>query len=143
MECKIFLDTNVILDFFSGDRPSSKDSKEIFLKISLDIFKVYISESVLTTFDYIAGRSLDRETRKKIIQKLCALTKVLSCDNHLVMRASELNSKDFEDALLYEIALENQIDYFITNDKSALKNLETGIVKVVSSKEFLRIISIV
>lgn len=142
MECKIFLDTNILLDFFSRDRPSSEDSKEIWLKIHDSSFKVYLSESVLTTFDYIAGKTLDKKLRNKIILKLCTLAEVLSCNNQLVVRASQVNSKDFEDALLYEIAVENKLDYFITNDKSALKNLQSGLTKVVSSKEFLKIISV-
>ena len=53
----------------------------------------------------------------------------------------QTNFDDLEDALLYQIALENKIDYYITNDLTVIKKLSNSILPILKPKELLKVLS--
>lgn len=140
MANKIFIDTNILLDFFDEDRVGSKDGQALLIEISNGSLEACISESVITTFDYLLAKTLSKEIRSNIILDLSLVMTILSCDNETVALATKSKFPDFEDAMLYEIAARNEADYFITNDKSALKKLGTNDTEVISCKDFLKLL---
>ena len=137
MGYKVFADTNILIDLFDNHRVHSKSAKEIFEGMLLGHWTMYVSESVITTFDYIIASSLNKETRTNILRDLFAVFNILSCDKEVVLEALNSSFPDFEDVLLYELSFKNKMDYFITNDRIALKKLATKNLPVLSSKEFL------
>ena len=137
MGYKVFADTNILIDLFDNHRVHSKSAKKIFEGMLLGHWTMYVSESVITTFDYIIASSLNKETRTNILRDLFAVFNILSCDKEVVLEALNSSFPDFEDVLLYELSFKNKMDYFITNDRIALKKLATKNLPVLSSKEFL------
>jgi predicted nucleic acid-binding protein len=59
-----------------------------------------------------------------------------------VQNAIIKNETDIKDAILYELANNQKLDYFINNDKQALKKLASKKLPIVSTKEFLRILKV-
>ena len=62
---------------------------------------------------------------KTIFTELNDLISISPCSNKTFYSALHANFDDLEDALLYQIALENKLDYFITNDLSLIKKLSS------------------
>lgn len=62
---------------------------------------------------------------------------ILSCTDSVCLKAIEQNFPDLEEAILYQLALKNEVDYFITNDNAALKKLATLQLPVLSEAKFL------
>jgi hypothetical protein len=49
---------------------------------------------------------------------------------------------DFEDGLLYEIALHHQLDYFITSNTKDFKRIQNSMLPVINAKAFNKILGI-
>jgi predicted nucleic acid-binding protein len=99
----------------------------------------FLSESVLSTADYILQKTATRTIRLSMLSHLLGFLPILSCTTKICQQAIESNPGDLEDAILYQVALEGKVDYFITNDINALKKLSSPDLPVVSTKEFLTI----
>lgn len=137
MATKIFLDTNIILDLLDQERPFSGESGVIFNLIDDGTCQAYFSESVITTTDYVLTKKFPNAKKINILKDLLKLVTVIECSNSIIQNALIKNETDLEDTILYELALSQKIDYFITNDKQALKKLSTKKLPVVTSKDFL------
>ncbi len=142
MAIKLFLDTNIILDVLDTERPFSKESQILFGLIDTGTVLAYFSESVITTTDYILIKKFSRTQRINIINDLLKLVTVIECTNSIVQNAIIKNETDIEDAILYELANNQKLDYFITNDKQVLKKLATKKLPIVGTKEFLKIVKV-
>ena len=142
MATKIFLDTNIILDLLDQERPFSGESEVLFRLIDDGSLQAYFSESVITTTDYILTKKFANTKRIDILTDLLKMVTVIECSNSIVKSALLKNENDLEDAILYELALTEKLDYFITNDKQALKKLSTKKLPIVTTKDFLAIMNV-
>lgn len=138
MGTKIFLDTNVVLDILDDKRSYHSAAVELYQLIEVSEADAFISESILATADYILQKTAGKETRITLFSELFDNLQVLPCSNKICHSALQSNFSDFEDAILYQIAIEHSVDYFITNDKR-LKKLFLPALPVISTKEFLNI----
>jgi predicted nucleic acid-binding protein len=142
MATKLFLDTNIILDLLDSDRPFSEESKILFKFIEDGTWLAYFSESVITTTDYILKKKFTNDRRVSILTDLLKLVNVIACSNNIVQNALSKNEDDVEDAILYELALSQKLDYFISNDKQALKKLATKKLPIITTKDFLVLMNV-
>lgn len=138
MAIKIFLDTNIVLDLLDDKRPFHLSAVNVYRQIEEGETEAFISESVLTTADYIFQKIASKAKRTELFTELLEFLDVLPCSKDTCLKAVKVNYPDLEDVLLHAIALDHYIDYFISNDKS-LKKLSSEKLPVLSSKEFLSI----
>jgi predicted nucleic acid-binding protein len=139
MAIKLFLDTNILLDLLDVDRPFAKEAKPLFLFIENGICSAYISESVITTVDYILQKKFNAALRISFLKAIINLVTILPCTNEIVSTVLQNNPFDIEDEILFELATSTNLDYFITNDKDAQKKLSTKKLPAISTKAFLKI----
>ncbi len=142
MGTKIFLDTNIILDIFDDKRIGYKDSVSLFKLVEEGIVSGFITESVITTTDYILQKNLSKKLRRVFFTELNNLINILPCSKQSFERSLQTNFSDLEDALLYQIAMEHKIDFFVTNDLAGIKKLSTSVLPALQPKELLKIFSI-
>ena len=141
MATKLFLDTNIILDILDRERPFSKEAEVLFKFIEDGTFAAFFSESVITTTDYVLIKKFTNVQRVSILTDLLKLVTIIECSNRIVRNAL-LKSADVEDAILYELALTEKLEYFITNDKQALNKLATKKLPIVTTKDFLQLLKV-
>ncbi len=139
MVYKIFLDTNIILDIFDSKRPFAEAAISLFLKIEQIELLAYFSESVVTTTDYILAKKFNTTERLEIINSLINHVKIIACNNAIIKNAIREANNDLEDSILYQLALNKELDYFISNDKNAKSKLSSKKLPIVTTKEFLKI----
>jgi predicted nucleic acid-binding protein len=137
MATKLFLDTNIILDILDNKRPAHSQAYKIWEMVETNIAEACISESVLTATDYILKKVAERSIRVALFADLLKFLDVLPCSTDICRKALRNNFSDFEDTILYQVAIEGAADFFITNDTNALKKLSTGVLPVLSAKQFL------
>ena|SRR5436190_1873595 len=140
MAYKVFLDTNIIIDFLQPVRPFHEDAQELFIYLSKDIFTAYISESVITTTPYLIRKEYSATQINLILKNLSQKLKILACASAYVTSVLQLNPPDFEDALLYEIALHHQLDYFITSNVKDFKKIQRTELPVIKAKDFNKLL---
>ena len=141
MAFKVFLDTNIIVDFLQPVRPFHEDAQQLFLHLSRDIFTAYISETIITTTPYLIRKEYSSIELNTILKNLNQKLKILTCTNQQVLNALDKQPPDFDDALLYEIALHHQIDYFVTSNVKDFKRIQQPGLPVIRARELNKIIA--
>ncbi|MEP7252443.1 MAG: PIN domain-containing protein [Ginsengibacter sp.] len=119
-ENKLFLDTNIILDFLLGREGELTEIEDIFNAASKGYIECYVSESVLATSIYF----LQKEKRKNIMQMLrniWPVIKVLPFEHSIIYSSIEIFD-DIEDGLLFFLAQFHRMDFFITRNIKDFKN---------------------
>jgi predicted nucleic acid-binding protein len=109
MACNAFLDTNTIIDLLDPLRPFHEESMHLFSLLEQEKFKGYYSESVVTTTAYVIRKDYPKNKICEIIESLNKRIILLPCESSDIKEASRKLPPDFEDALLYEIALHQSL----------------------------------
>lgn len=141
MGFKAFIDTNIIVDFVQPERPFHQSATDLFVALGEGLFEAFTSESVITTTLYLLRSGYTREQKNKLIFNLNEKLTQLACTNHLIKTASLKDPSDFEDALLYEIAAANGMDYFITSNTKDFKKIQLPGIPVITASQFVKLIS--
>lgn len=113
MANKIFLDTNIVLDFILKRETELISTDQIFENIYNNIFEGYISESVITTSIYLLRKY--KMDVVAIFMDLCEFLHVVKFNRNVLYMPIE-KFKDTEDGLLYFLANHNKMNYFITRN---------------------------
>ncbi|HZI68506.1 MAG TPA: PIN domain-containing protein [Hanamia sp.] len=141
MGYKVFLDTNIVLDIFHRDRPFYPEAVELFKHLDENKFSAFYSESVLTTIAYVLSKRMKPNEINLAIFNLNKKINLLPCSSYLPNKCLEKNPPDFGDALLYEIALQHELDYFITSNKKDFKNIQNSMLPVINAKAFNKLLA--
>jgi predicted nucleic acid-binding protein len=137
---KVFLDTNIVIDFFVKERPCHEYAKKVFKMLDENQLYGFISESVITNMAYVLRKYFNPIIVRQIIEDILSLTSLLPANNKLVSNAIKGKISDLEDAILYEIATDNKLHYFISNDLSDFKVVNIKILPVINAAAFLKLL---
>jgi predicted nucleic acid-binding protein len=131
---KLFIDTNVIIDFLRPTRQKHKVAIALFDYLVKAKHQIVISEDMITTIFYLSKTEKLQALRflKKIQDKWLVLPFGKKTINQALDLSLEKNL-DLEDALQCLCAKNNQCDVLITNDIS-FYNCE---IKVQTTDDFL------
>ena len=140
MACSAFLDTNIIIDLLDPLRLFHEESLRLFDILDQGKFKAYYTESVVTTTAYVIRKDYFKDKICEIVDSLNKRIILLPCDAKNINNAVGKLPPDFEDALLYEIALHHQLDYFITSNTKDFKTIQNTLLPVINAKAFNKIL---
>ena len=112
----IFLDTDVILDISIKREMDIKDSVKLINLIENGLFKGFTSSIIFSNIYYIQRKLIGHEISINFLRNLRKLLTVLNVDDLIINKALESEFKDFEDAIQYFTAIENNMDYIITRN---------------------------
>lgn len=133
---RIYLDTNIIIDFLSGRQEFFDEARQLFSLADQGELKLYISSLSLINANYILEKTPKLIDAKKILGKFKVLVIVLPLNDKLIDLAISSDFKDFEDAVQYFTAIENDMDLILTRNK---KDFKLSTLPVLTAKEFLQI----
>ncbi len=131
---KLYLDANVILDYLQK-RPNAEYVQNILLLAHKNQVSLITSVINFATIFYL--EKCRGHTTKKILDRFRIINKVISTVDQTAQSyqlALKSNFSDFEDALQYFAAVENQSNVFVTGNKKDYKN---SVIPVLSAKEYL------
>ena len=131
---KVFLDTNILLDF--GQRRKdflyAKAIMELGEQKSVDLFASYLSYA---NMGYIL-RHYPKAELWTLISHMREGIEVLTANAlQLDLTLKHTPVKDYEDLLQYQCAIDHQCDVIVTNNKRDF--IEFAEIPVMSSKEFV------
>lgn len=141
MAYKIFLDINVVMDYIIPDRSEHLSSTQLFSEIENNNLQAYFSESVINTTAYLVHKDISINDFKILMNDLLSCIKVLPCSNAIVEDAYKNAKNDLEDAVLYQIALNGKMDYFITSNIKDFKKIAHPSLPVVTAKKMIDILN--
>jgi len=131
---KIFVDTDVCLDLLSGRKPFNAIAERLFTLADLGKIKICVSSLSFSNIDYILQSQYKISDSRKILATFKTLVSVLAVDDKIVDLAIVSDFVDFEDAIQYNTAIENNIKILLTRN---LKDYRKSIIQVMNPETFL------
>lgn len=129
----IFVDTNIVIDLLEKREGFYQEAQEFFTLADKKYAKLYVSALTLANVHFLLYKHLKMEARK-VLAKFKVLVEVLAVDDKIIDLALTSDFRDFEDAIQYYTAIENEMDIIITRNKKDFKNSDLAIL---TAKEFL------
>jgi predicted nucleic acid-binding protein len=135
MTDKIFVDSDIILDLIQ-ERENYSDAVLLFTLIEENKVKGYVSPLIFANLFYILRKQESNKFAMQVLIRLKALVHILTINDKIIELALSSGFKDFEDAIQYYSALEENLKYLITRNKEDYK--KSGII-ICNAKEYLAI----
>ena len=131
---KVFLDTNIILDFYDSDRGHYMPTAVIFdLAVKGKIQLVVCAQSFITAF-YILRKVYDKTTLYKSMRSLFKLCQVSAVDSLIIEKALLREGFDFEDTVQYFSSMAIDADIILTRDSKGFNEFD---IRHITAEEFL------
>ncbi|WP_158841679.1 type II toxin-antitoxin system VapC family toxin [Polaribacter sp. L3A8] len=137
MVYKLFIDSDVVIDFFTDRTPFANAASEIFeLNEKGDVI-IYLSAVSINNIYYIVRRYLGHKKTLEIIDALTEMTEIVGTTKQEISQALRNNFKDFEDSIQYSSALNiSGLDAIITRN---IKDYKNSKIAVMTPTNFLKI----
>lgn len=131
----LFLDINIVLDLLAYRMPFYTEAAKLFSLADKKKLKLSISALCLADANYILSKQNPEMEVRKILRKLKVLVNILPLDDKITDLALNSDFKDFEDAIQYFTAIENDQDLIITRNQRDFKESK---IPVMTAGEFIK-----
>jgi predicted nucleic acid-binding protein len=135
---KVFVDTDICIDLLSGRQPFNASAEILFSLADVNKLALFVSSLSFSNIDYVLRSQYSGAHSRQIIARFKTLVNVLSVGSHTIDLAIASEFNDFEDAIQYACALENNIPVIVTRNH---KDFKKSRVLVVSPETFLSSLS--
>jgi predicted nucleic acid-binding protein len=142
MASKIFVDSDVIIDFFTDREPFANPASSIFELNELGVIQIYISAVSLNNIYYIVRKFLGHKDTIKIIEELVDITEIIGTTKKEIIQALKNDFKDYEDSVQYSSALNVKgLEAIVTRNTKDYVNAKLpiftseGYIKTISDKK--------
>jgi len=134
----IFIDTNVIIDFFANRKPFSIEAALLFNYSFNKKINIYISAVSYNNIYYILRQSCSHTETIKMLTELNEWTDTVDVSKDIINKSLKSNFKDFEDAIQYNCAKSlKKIDFIVTRDT---KDFKTSSIPILTPNEAVTVI---
>ena len=112
----LLIDANIILDVLMNRQEFIKESSLIWKLCETEQMKGYISTLTFANMMYIMRKELSPEKVEEVFRKLNLIFKFADFSYPILEKATEMNWKDFEDAVQSATAEQIHADYIVTRN---------------------------
>ncbi|ULQ54834.1 PIN domain-containing protein [Flavihumibacter fluvii] len=113
-------------------------SKKIIELVLQREVQAFITPSIVHILGYWLAKAYGNAKAKELLLSLRADIKVIDTNHEITVIALHSKIRDIEDALQYYTAIQLKLDYFISRDKSLLKDAIPSL-PVYTPDEFLKL----
>ena len=129
MEYKIFVDSDVVIDFFTDREPHVNPASEIFELNEQGMLKIYLSAVSINNIYYIVRKFLGHKKTIDVIELLTEMTEIIGTTKSEIIQALKNDFSDYEDSVQYSSALTIQvINEIITRNIKDYKNSKIAVM---------------
>ncbi|WP_036096718.1 type II toxin-antitoxin system VapC family toxin [Leptospira weilii] len=132
---KVFLDSDVIIDFLYSRPEGFEYSTQVFNLIELGKIQGYISSLIIWNIFYLLKKFLGHKEALNKVKSLRILINILSVDDKIIDLALDSDIKDFEDSIQYHVAKREGIGIFLTRNK---KDYPKHDLSILNCEEFIK-----
>ena len=136
MPPKAFIDSNIIVDFLCKRQPFDVHAAQLFNKGRSGIVELYITSGAFPFLFYLLSKQMSNKTHAwQTLLRFKLLVKVLPItDNTITHALASTNFKDLEDAIQYQVAQENGMQFFFIIN---LRDFKQTSIPVMTAEDFL------
>lgn len=136
MAFKLFVDSDVVIDFFTDREPHANPASELFELNEKGEVILYLSALSINNIYYIVRKFLGHKKTLEVIESLAEMTEIIGTNKEEIIRALKNDFVDFEDSIQYSSALTiKDLDAIITRNIKDYRNSE---IAVLSPLNFLK-----
>ena len=132
---KALLDTNIVLDLIARREPFYEEAAELFSMGDRNKIRLSLSSLSLANTHYVLSKFRSQQEASEILRSFKVLVQVLSFDDKITDLALNSNFKDFEDAVQYFTAIENNQELIVTRNMSGFRESK---IPVMTAHEFIK-----
>jgi predicted nucleic acid-binding protein len=133
---KIFVDSDVVIDFFTDRAPHVNPASELFDLNEQGSVKIYLSAVSINNIYYIVRRFLGHNKTIEVIELLTEMTEIVGTTKKEIIQALKNNFSDYEDSIQYSSALTiKDLDAIITRN---IKDYKNASIAVLTPLNFLK-----
>ncbi|MFM8346743.1 MAG: type II toxin-antitoxin system VapC family toxin [Bacteroidota bacterium] len=137
---KIFLDTNVLLDYLAARQPFSLEAARLIELSSRKKIRLFISAVSFNNIYYILRRSISHKEAIHVLRELQEFAEVIDLTKSIIKKSLNTEFSDFEDALQYSCARSvSGMEIIVTRDA---KGFKSSAIPVLTPKESLSAIDV-
>ena len=125
---RIFLDTNVILDFFLEREPFYYDALKLWASCEEGAVDGYVSALTINNVHYIAQRIKNPTTAMIAVRGILDVFNVVPLDKELLRRAADLHDRDYEYDIQLQSAVKAGCSHLFTRDPTHFHSKAIAIV---------------
>lgn len=131
---KVFLDTNIVIDFYDRRREFYYPAAIIFDLALKGRIKIFVSATTFVNAFFLLRKSYSQSDLYKSMRMLSSLCEITDVDKNIIVKSLNEERKDFEDSVQYESAMSHNVDVIITRNVKDFKDFAES---VESPSEFL------
>ena len=131
---RILVDTNIIIDLLTKRQDFYIAASELFTLADKKEIKLAISSLTFANTFYMLSKELNDAKAKEILRKFKLLVQVLPMDDKIIDLSLNSEFRDFEDAIQYFTAIENNLEIIITRN---LKDFKLAKIPVMTAENYL------
>lgn len=129
MVYKVFIDSDVVIDFFTDRKPHANPASELFELNEKGEVNLYLSAVSINNIYYIVRRFLGHKKTLEVIYTLTEMTEITGTTKKEILQALKNDFKDFEDSIQYSSALTiKDLDVIITRNIKDYKNAKIAVM---------------
>jgi predicted nucleic acid-binding protein len=132
----LFIDTDVIIDFFTDRQPFSREAAQVFTLIDKKKVRGYTSALCYSNLYYVLTKHAPHKKVITMLTELSEMVGILKVDHDIIKASLASDFKDFEDAIQHYTAQEyKRIDVIITRN---IKDYRKSAMPVMSPETFMK-----
>jgi len=136
---KVFIDTDVILDFYFDRRPFSDDAAKVFTLCELNVIEGFVTPVIISNVYYLLRQTAKHEKVISQLRKLLGILEVLDINKEVIITSLNSSFKDFEDALQnYAAETAGNINLILTRNT---KDYKKSNLAVLTPESYLKMFS--
>ncbi len=129
MKYKLFLDTDVVIDYFTDREPFVNPATELFDLNEKGEVQLYLSTISINNIYYIVRKYLGHKKSIEVIDSLMEMTEIVATTKKEIVQAMNNDFSDFEDSIQYSCALTiNDLDGIITRNVKDFRNAKIAVL---------------
>ena len=136
MKKKVFVDTDIIYDLLAKRDPFYLAAAQLFTLADEGKVQIYISALSLANLHYLITKQRSEVEAKEILRKFKVLVHIAPLNDKIIDLALNSDFSDFEDAIQYFSALQNEIDVLLTRN---LKDYKKAQITVLTAQDFINL----
>jgi|SRR5690606_32617541 len=135
MAFKLFIDSDVVIDFFTDREPHANPASELFELNEKGNIVLYLSAVSINNIYYIVRKFLGHRKAIEVVETLAEMTEIVGTTKKEIIQALKNDFKDFEDSIQYSSALTIEgLDAIITRN---IKDYRNSTIAVMTPLNFL------
>ena len=134
----LFLDSDVLIDFYADRDDFSNSARKIFEHAELHKrdMRLITTPVAISNVHYLLKKYLEKELLSRCFDHLISNIVVIPMSGEIVQQAFELGWSDFEDAMQHQACVDYKKDAIIITRN--VKDYKKSLLKVISPKTFVR-----